>query len=205
MFGRKFFYSCKFISSEIGFNQKFSSKSFWSKIFWFENYFLGNGFEPKNFIGISMVENILLMQNHFLGNRFEAKIKIDKFFGHKFFIFSEQVPGEWVWTQAFLWLQYNFRGNGFEPKNFIEIFLVKIFDGYKMISTEIDLNLNIFMENFIDQNFLWLQNHFLGNRIQPEIFIQKFYGRKFFLRKIISSGMCLNKKFTSNFFVKNFL
>ena len=47
------------------------------------------------------------------------------------------------------------------------------------------------MKNFLVENFLWLQNHFFGNRFEPKLFRSKiFYGCK-----IISLKTGLNQKF----------
>jgi hypothetical protein len=39
----------------------------------------------------------------------------------------------------------------------------------------------IFIQNLLVEHFLWLQNHFLGNRFKPKIFIQNLLVGKFFM------------------------
>jgi hypothetical protein len=50
------------------------------------------------------------------------------------------------------------------------------------------------------ENFLWLQNHFLGNRFEPNIFIEHFLSKICYGRKIISSEIGLNQKFSLKIF-----
>ena len=52
--------------------------------------------------------------------------------------------------------------------------------------------------------FLWLQNHFLGNRFEPKIFIKNFFGKNFYDCKVISSEIGLNQKYSLKFFERNF-
>ena len=57
-----------------------------------------------------------------------------------------------------------------------------------------------FHQIFLVENFLRLQNHFLGNRFDPKIFIKNFFSKIFYYCKIISSKTGLNQKFSSTFF-----
>ena len=65
----------------------------------------------------------------------------------------------------------------------------------------------IFIQHFWDENLLWLQNHFPENRFQPNIFVENFLGINFYGCKIISSAIGLNQKFSSKIFIvaKSFL
>ena len=54
---------------------------------------------------------------------------------------------------------------------------------------------------FFVRKFLLLQNHFLGNRFEPTIFIKFFFlVENFYCCKIISPGIGLNQKFSSTIF-----
>ena len=56
------------------------------------------------------------------------------------------------------------------------------------------------------QKFWWLQNHFLENRYEPEIFIKNIWLKIFYGCKIISTKTGLNQKFSSEMFcVENVL
>ena len=147
------FYGCKIISPEIGLNQTFSSKFFGWKFSWMQNNFLGNSFEPKIFI-----KNVLLLQNHFLGNRFERKFFIENFWSKLFYGCKIISSG--------ICLNQNFSSR---------IFWSKIFYRCKIISSEIGLNLKWSSKNFLVENFLWLQNHFLENRFAPKFLIKIFF------------------------------
>ena len=81
------------------------------------------------------------------------------------------------------------------------------------------------VKNFLVEIFLWLQNHILGYRFQSKIFMKNFWSKIFMVEKsfprkqvsinnflenflvekfngckIISSELCLNKKFSLNIF-----
>ena len=123
-----------------------------------QNNFLENRFQPKIFIKNLLVENFLWLQNHFLENRFEPKIFIKKFWSKIFygwkFNSSKQVGTINYHTNSlvenFLWLQNHFLENRFEPKIFIKKFLVEIFYGCKLISSEIGLK-----QKFSSKLFWW--------------------------------------------------
>jgi len=68
----------------------------------------------------------------------------------------------------FLWFQNQFLGNTFEPKILSKIFWSKLFYGCNIICSETPLTKN-FLKNFAVENFLCLQNHFLGNTLEPKI------------------------------------
>jgi len=56
------------------------------------------------------------------------------------------------------------------------------------------------MTHFLVENFLWLQNHFLGNRFPSKIFMETFFVENWYRCKIISSktGYCKKKNHKKN-------
>ena len=58
------------------------------------------------------------------------------------------------------------------------------------------------MTHFLVENFLWLQNHFLGNRFPSKIFMETFFVENWYRCKIISSktGYCKKKKIIKKMF-----
>ena len=91
-------------------------------------------------------------------------------------------------------------GIGFNQKFSWKMFLLKMFYGCKIISSETPLN-----QNFPVANFLWLQNHFLGNTFEGKILSKKFWLKNFCGSKIISCGIGLNWQFSWKIFWLNFL
>ena len=105
--------------------------------------------------------------------------------------------------EKLLWLQNYFLENRFLSKFSSNFFWSKIFYGCKFISSETGLIKN-FINNFLVEKFLWLQNHFRGNRFEPEIFY----------KKVLVENFCLHNQFLGNWietrnillnFLKNFL
>jgi len=92
-------------------------------------------------------------------------------------------------------LQNHFLGNRFEPNIFTKNILVEFFYGYKIISSGIGLNQKLSSKSFW-LRFFWLQNHFLGNRLEPKILIKIFLVENFYGCKIISWEIGFNKKFS---------
>ena len=119
IFGSKFFYCFKIISSKTESYQKFSTKLFGRKFFVVAKSFPRKQVWTKNLHNNILVENFLWLQYNFLENRFEPKIII------KFFLF-----------EGFLLIQNHFLANRFEPKIFIKMFLVENFFGCKIISSK---------------------------------------------------------------------
>ena len=59
---------------------------------------------------------------------------------------------------------------------------------------------NIFINNIFVEIFLWLENHFLGNRFGQKCSSKVFWSKKFYGCKFISSKTGLRPKFSSKIF-----
>ena len=125
----------------------------------------------RNFHQKVFGRKFLWLQNHFLEIRLETKIFIKIFF-RKFFIIAKSFPRKQVWTrnfhqnflvETFLWLQNHFLEIRFEPKFFINNFFRQFFMVAKSFPRKPVWTRN-FHQNFSVETFLWMQNHFLGNR-----------------------------------------
>jgi len=104
----------------------------------------------------------------------------------------------------FLWFQNQSPGNTFELKILSKIFWSKLFYGCNIISSETPLTKN-FLKNFSVENFLWLQNPFLGKTFEPKFSLKIFWSKVFCGCKIISSETPLNQNFQEKFFGRTFL
>ena len=113
-------------------------------------------------------------------------------------------------VENFLWLQNHFPGSRIEPKIFIQMFWSKIFQGCKIISSKTGLNKKFSKKKCFGRKFLLLQNHFLENRFEPNIFIKNCLVKMFYGCKIISSKTGLKEKYFPRsylrkiFWTKNF-
>ena len=58
---------------------------------------------------------------------------------------------------------------------------------------------------FFGQKFLWLQNHFFGNRFDPKIFIKKFPPKIFMVAKSFPRKWVRNINFHQIFFGRKFI
>ena len=133
-----------------------------------------------------MVENSLWLHNHYLENRSIPKIFI-KIFLSEFFYGCQIISSETRLPPKFLW----------------KIFWSKIF----MLAKSLPRNLvwiKNFHQNFLVENFLWLQNNFLGIWFAPKIFMKNFLVKNFYGCKIVTSKPCLNKKLSLKFLVEIF-
>ena len=81
-----------------------------------------------------------------------------------------------------------------------------MFYGCKVISSEIGLNQKFSLTIFWSKLFLCLQNHFLENRFEPEIFVKKFLVEIFLWLENHFLGNGLEPNILiENFLVENFL
>jgi len=138
----------------------FLRKFFWSKFFLLQNHFLGNRLNKNYFWTIIflvenccwsknvLVKNFLLLQNHFLGNSLDVKFFLRKVLVENFFC-CKIISSETVWMKKFLLI---------------------IFYCCKIISSE-----TVWMKKFFVENFLLLQNNFLGKSLDIKVFCQKFF------------------------------
>ena len=119
---------------------------------------------------IFLVENFLWLQNHFLENRFEVKNVWEKFFVEKVFVckivssktgLQEKLFGR----KCFMVAKSFTRKQVWRKKCLRKHFWSKNIYGCKIIGSKTGLQKINFEKKILVQNFLWMQNHSLRNRL----------------------------------------
>ena len=148
-----------------------------------------------------------MLQNNFLGNSFKTKFSWKMFWsiivcGCK--IIPPGTPLKQKFYRTFFGQKCFMVAKSFPRKHLV----TKIFLKYLLVENFLLLQ-NNFLGNRFDQNFrwkylsrkfLWLQNYFHGNTFEPKIFWKIFRWKIFYGCKIISSETPLNQNFHEKFF-----
>ena len=172
----------------------FLQKCFGRNFLWLKNHFQEN-VPTKNYDEKFFVENFLWLQNYFLKNRFVLKMFI-KTFLLKIFMVAKSFPREKVATNNFhgkifdtnfLLFQNHFLWNRFEPKIFIENFLVENFYDSKIISSGIGVNQKFSSRIFLSKNVYGCRTISTEIGLYQELLSKSFRSNIFYGRKIISS------------------
>ena len=156
LFGSKFFYGCKTISSKTGLNHKLSYKFFGLKFWWLQNHFLENRFEPKIFIK-NFWSKIFYCSKSFPGKQVSTKNSHQKFLVHNFYG-GKIISSELNMNQMYFGWHFFMVAKSFPVK---QVWIIN------------------FHKNIFGRKFLWLQTNFLENRFEPKILIKNFFVQTF--------------------------
>ena len=176
----KIFYGSKIISPKTGTKKKFLSK-----------FFCLTGLQEKNF-GKNIWSKIFCLQNHFLENRVARKN-----FLSKIFYVCKIISSKTGLKERKSW-----------EKVFRKIFRRKLFMVAKSFPRKLVRRKKLwkmFENYFLVENVLWLQNHFLENRLERNKNVTNFL-RDFLVENVLGlQNHFLEKRFVPKIFIANFL